>query len=214
VSERELEAGLKAAAQSAVFNYVLLVDLAFPSGVVYAHNSIGTISFGGNDYLGVGALGSIGVINESSELVDQPINLGLSSIDSSIIDAIKTDDVYGRDANIYIGVLDVDGGLVGTPTNWVAGYMDTTSIVIGDQNSISIKIQTKSAKLRQKNNKRWTLEDHQFKYPGDRFFEFLPYVILAQPTWAGIQVRTGFTNFNDGLNDDAPYDGPPPQTGY
>jgi len=214
MSERDIDAGLKTAAQSTEFNYFVAVDLAFSSGTVYAHNSIGTITFGGNDYLGVGGLGSIGAMNESSELVDQPISLVLSGISTEIIEAVKVDDVYGRDANIYIGVLNQDGELIGTPTNWVAGYMDTTSVIIGDENKVFIKVQTTAAKLRRKNNSRWTLESHQHVYPGDRFFEFLPYVILAQPTWGGDKVRTGFTNFNDGINDDTSDEWPPPPGRY
>ena len=211
MSDRAIDAGLKTAAQSSEFNYFIAVDLAFPSGTVYAHNSIGTITFGGNDYLGVGALGGISALNESKDLVDSPISLTLSSISSEIIDAIKTDDIYARAANIYIGVLDQDAQLIGTPTNWIAGYMDSTSVTIGENNSVSITIQTKAAKLRRKNNGRWTVEDHQRTYPGDLFFEFLPFVILAQPMWGGERVRIGFTNYSDNLggNQNQNYGGVP-----
>ncbi len=190
MSERNIDGGLKAAAQSDEFNYFLAVDLAFPSGTVYAHNSIGTISFGGNDYLGVGGLGSIDMIRESKTLVDQPINIILSGVDSDLIESLKTDDIYGREANIYIGVLTQDGELVGVPDNWIAGYMDSISVVEGDTDSISVKVQTKASRLLRKNNKRWTIEDHQQDYPGDTFFLHLPYIVTFEPRWGGDLFKT------------------------
>ena len=111
MSQRTIDSTLQTNAESAAFNYVLFVDLAFPNGTVYAHNSVGTISFGGNDYVGVGAFGSIDIMRESVDLVDQPIRVTLSSITPELIDAIKIDDVYGRDANIYIGAMTEDNQL-------------------------------------------------------------------------------------------------------
>lgn len=208
MSERSLAAELKSGAESPEFNYVILIDLAFPSGNVRAHNSVGTISFGGNDYLGVGAFGSIGDIQETSELTDQPIKITLSSIDQDIIDAVKTDDVYRRDADIYLGAIGRHGGLEDA-TNWISGYMETAGLVLGEENAVIITIQTRAARLKQRNNKRFTLEQHQIDYPGDRFFEFLPYVINADVQWGGDKVRTGFTNTDDNLGGSAgPRDGP------
>jgi len=191
MSERTLDADLKAGAQSSEFGYVIFVSLAFPSGTIYTHNSIGTYSFGGNDYLGVGGFGGISGLDETMDLVDQPIKLMLSSVDVDILNAISTEDIYGRDVNIYIGSIDQNGILAGTPTLWSDGYMDMASISIGDENSVSVKVQTTSARLNRKNNKRWTIEDHQRDHPGDRFFSLLPEMDLAQPRWGGDPVPLG-----------------------
>lgn len=191
MSSRTIDADLQASAESSIFNYVIFVSLAFPSGTVRVHNSVGTITWGGNDWLGVGAFGSIDAIEESIELVDNPIRLTLSSITQEIIDAVKTDDVYGRDADIYLGALNADGELEGTPTNWISGYMETKSLSIGQENAVMIQMQTRAAKLKQRNNKRFTIEDHQQDYSGDLFFEYLNYVVDAKVVWGGEQVRTG-----------------------
>ena len=205
MSQRSIDGDLQASAESPDFKYVILVDLAFPSGNVRVHNSVGTYSFGGNDYLGVGAFGSISAMEESIALVDNPIRLGLSSITPEIIAAIQTDDVYGRDADIYLGNL-VDNQLQGTPTNWISGYMEFASLSIGEESGVVIQVQTRAARLKQRNNKRFTLEDHQQEFPGDKFFEFLPALQDSiSVNWGGMAVRTGSvggTTSNDGKTDD------------
>ena len=202
MSERTLDSDLKASAESSTFNYVIFVSLAFPSGTVRVHNSVGTISFGGNDYLGVGAFGSIDAIQETSDLVNSPVKLTLSSITQEIIDAIKTDDIANRDVDIYLGALNADGELQGTPTNWISGYMEHATLSVGAQNGVMIQVQTRAAKLKQRNNKRFTIEDHQQDHAGDLFFEFLPYVIQAQIQWGGEKVYTGNSNITGRPNYD------------
>jgi len=194
MSERTLDSDLRAGAVSGVFGYVIFVALDFPSGILYAHNGQGTYSYGGNDYVGVGAYGSISVLNESVDIVDNPITLTLSSITTEIIEAIRNDNIYGRDATISVGSINEHMELLGTPTVWIDGYMEKKALNIGDTDTVSITIQDDSAKLNQRNNKRFTLEDHQAEHPGDLFLEFLPYVQNAQVEWAGGPVRTGFQN--------------------
>ena len=80
MSSRALDSDLQNTAESAFFNYVVFVELSFPSGTVRVHNSVGTLSFGGNDYEGVGAFGSISAMEETMDLVDNPVQIGLSSV--------------------------------------------------------------------------------------------------------------------------------------
>lgn len=182
---RDLDSQLQANATSQVFPYVVLVKLSFPSGTVYVHNGVGTHTFGGNDYLGVGAFGKIELTEETTDLLSSPIRLTLSSITAEIIAAIQNDDIYGRDADIYIGALDADYQLTGTPTNWVSGYMEKAALNIGKDDGISITIQCRAARMGLRNNKRYTKEDHQVDYAGDTFFTLLPFIQEAEVNWGG-----------------------------
>jgi hypothetical protein len=201
MTERSIDAALKAAAQSAEFSYVVFVMLDFPSGVLYAHNGVGTYTFGGNDYIGVGAFGGIDVIEETLSLHSRPINVTLSSITQVIIDAILSDDVFGRDADIYLGATNSDGELLATPDNWYSGHMETVEVFLGEENGIKIRLQSRASRLPLRNNKRYTLEEHQRDHAGDLLLEFLPSLMDAQVTWGGEQVRTGFEN-TDGVGRD------------
>ena len=198
MSERTLDADLKTGAESAEFGSVVFISLAFASGTVYMHNGVGTLSFGGNDYLGVGTFGSITTMEDSMELKDPVLSVQLSAIDEGIIAAVQTEDVYGLDADVYIGRVDTDNQLVGTPTNWISGFMERASLRLGTDNVVDIKIQTRAGKLNKTNNKRYTLEEHQVDNPGDLYFEFLHNIMEVKVQWAG---ETGlFKNLKNYFN--------------
>ncbi len=194
MTDRTLDADLLAGATGPEFFYIVLAKLAFPSGTVYVHNGVGTKSFGGDDYLGVGAFGSISVLEDTTALDSKPVTLTLSSIVPEIIDAVKTDDVFGRDADIYIGATDENQDLLGTPDNWFSGHMETVEVLIGKDDAIAIRLQSRASRLNLRNNKRYTIEDHQIDHSGDLFFEFLSFLMDAEVLWGGEKVRTGFIN--------------------
>ena len=82
--------------------------------------------------------------------------------------------------------------------------MEHSSIVLGEENAVSIQIQTRAARLRLRNNKRWTLEDHQSEFPGDKFLEFLPALQdSVSVNWGGKVIIPG-----RGFESEDPY---PPQ---
>lgn len=199
MTDRTLDADLLTGATGPVFNYIIFVKLAFPSGTVFIHNGVGTHSFDGDDYLGVGTFGGIDALEDTVELISKPVSLTLSSITPEIIDAIRVDDIFGRDADIYLGALDDDGRLKGTPDNWFSGHMETLELILGKEDGVHITLQSRASRLRLRNNKRYTLEDHQADHPGDLLFEFLPALMEAEVTWGGERVRTGFRS-GDGLN--------------
>ena len=190
MTERTLDSELKAGAESGVFSYVVLAKLAFPSGTVFIHNGVGTFSFAGDDYLGVGAFGSISVMEDTIDIVGKPISLTLSSIVPEIIDAVTTEQIFGKDADIYIGVLNADGVLQGTPDNWFSGHMEKVVILLGNKDGVKLTLQSRASRVRLRNNKRYTSEDQQDEHPGDLFFEFLPSLMEKVVNWGG-QLLTG-----------------------
>jgi hypothetical protein len=196
MAERSIDAALKSAAQSAEFGYIVFVALDFPTGYLYVHNGIGTYTFGGNDYLGVGAFGSIDTIEDTTALVSRPVNLTLSSITQEIIDEVKTENLFGRDADIYVGAINSDGELLADPDNWWSGYMENIEISLGEENAVKIRLQSRASRLRLRSNKRYTLEEQQVVdgHDTDLLFEFLPSLKDARVVWGGEQVRTGHEN--------------------
>ena len=72
--------------------------------------------------------------------------------------------------------------------------METIALVLGKTDGLKIRLQSRASRLSLRSNKRYTLEDHQTDFTGDLFLEFLPFVMEAEVTWGGEQVRTGFTN--------------------
>ena len=91
---------------------VTFAELQFPSGTVYLHNSIGTYTWGGHDWLGVGDLGEISQIEEGADVSPYKITLSLSGLDATISGAALTEDYYMHPVKVYLGVLDADDALL------------------------------------------------------------------------------------------------------
>ena len=101
---------------------VTFAKLEFPSGTVYLHNSLGSYTWGGHDWLGVGDLGSISQVEEGLDVSPYAITLTLSGLDATISGAALTEDYYLHGVTVYLGVLDTDDVLIDTPTQIWGGF--------------------------------------------------------------------------------------------
>jgi hypothetical protein len=77
---RNLNATLAAALADSSIVPVLLVSLAMASGTVYVWSGLGNLTYNGNTYQGVGALGKISEITENSDVQADGISVMLSGI--------------------------------------------------------------------------------------------------------------------------------------
>lgn len=172
---------------------VTFVKLEFSSGTLYLHNSIGTYTWGGQDWLGTGDLGNISAIEEGADVSPYKITLSLSGIDSTISNAALTEDYYMRPVTLYLGALDADDDLLATPTEVWAGFMDQMNVSLGAGGGDAIELIAESelAKFDRASNQRYTDNNQQSTHSGDVFFEFLQEI-------EGIRVLWGDRNSDNG----------------
>ena len=79
---RSFSTSVKNALKSQTVRIVMFAELDFSSGTLYVHDGLGTYTWGGEDWLGVGDFGSISSIEEGSEISAYSINLTLSALES------------------------------------------------------------------------------------------------------------------------------------
>ena len=132
---RGLSTAVVNALKSDVVRPVTFAKLDFSSSTMYVHDSIGTFTWGGNDWLGVGDFGSVSTIEEGTDISPYSITLELSGLDSTIanIGSAGTEDYYLRDVDIYLGLLDEDEALIEDPNQIWSGFMDVMTLVTGTQ---------------------------------------------------------------------------------
>lgn len=177
------------------------VDLDFASGHVRAHDGVGTITFGGNTYDGIGHFGGIDIAEESISVVAKPVTLTISGVDSSLVATAITEQYQGRTATIYLGLLDLDAQqLLDTPETLWEGRMDVMTVQLG-QESGSIKLNCEHRLRREPRIARYTDADQQLAYSGDVFFNLIGKIQSFKGTWGAKGVA------NDGANL-IPYAGP------
>ena len=185
---------------------VTFVKLEFSSGTLYLHNSIGTYTWGSQNWLGAGDLGSVSAIEEGSDVSPYKITLSLSGIDSTISNAALTEDYYMRGVTLYLGALDANDDLLATPTEVWAGFMDQMNVTLGADGGDAIELIAESelAKFDRASNQRYTDNNQQATHSADLIFEFLQDI-------EGIKVLWGDRTSDSGAGKSIPTDNAEPE---
>ena len=164
---------------------VTFAKLEFPSGTIYVHNSIGTYTWGGQDWLGTGDFGEISQIEEGADVSPYKITLTLSGLDATISGAALNEDYYMHPVSVYLGALDADDVLIADPTVVWEGAMDQMSITVGADGGDAIQLTAESelARFDKSSMKKYTHSQQQNDHSGDLFFEFMADIEDVKIRW-------------------------------
>lgn len=184
-------------------NHVSIVTFAkleFPSGTVYVHNSLGTYTWGGQDWLGVGDLGSISQVEEGVDISPYAITLTLSGLDGTISGAALTEDYFMHPVTVYMGVLNADDSLIADPTQIWAGFMDQMNVSLGADGGDAIQLIAESelSRFDSSANLMYTNAAQQEKSSGDLFFSHMHKIEGVKINWGARVAGTDGTLEDDG----------------
>jgi hypothetical protein len=182
---RAFEAASAAAFAAQHVAVITFAYLDFASGIVRVHNGIGTYTWGGFDWLGVGDFGAVSALEEGSDVSPYGVALTLSALDATMVGVAMTEDYYMRDAIIYIGALSTDDVLLNTPLQMWSGHMDVMTVTAGATGGDAITVQCESelAAFNRSSNLKYTTQALQAEYSGDLFFDFLSKISGAKIRW-------------------------------
>ena len=194
---RNLNGALVTAAESKVFSPAWFVYLDWPTGAVRVWAGYGEIAWGGFTWLGLGTLGKIGSISESSDLSANSVTLEISGENTGEISQALDGTAQGRDGIIYLSSLTSAGALVATPTAVFAGFINYTQIVDDGSNATITVTLSKDFTQRDTQPRRNTNEDQQIDHPSDLFFEYLAANCSKEFSWGHVVVPTAADNSGD-----------------
>ncbi|MFZ9883962.1 MAG: hypothetical protein ACO3ON_00700 [Ilumatobacteraceae bacterium] len=177
---------------------ITMAKLEFTSGTVYVHDAVGTLTYDGNNYLGVGQFGSFDIVDENIETVARGIKVTLSGVDASLVPIVMTEVYQGRNATFYVGFLDANMQFVADPEEVWSGRMDTMSIDLGEKTAV-ISLSCEYRLRKEPVLARYTDEDQRLAFAGDSFFNLTQFIPRYKATWGDKP-----TNFGGGGG--RPYD--------
>ena len=173
---------------------VHFVSIAFVSGTIRLHNSVGTYNWddggGAADWLGVGDLGGIAGIEETNDLAMNNIQLILSSIDTDIRDEVlNLNDYYLSDVIIYLGAVNAQGVLVADPDLFWSGFLEDLSMSAGNKDGdvVIATCASEISRLQRTRKIKFTDQHQQQRYSGDIAFEYMDQIEGARPSWRGVE---------------------------
>jgi len=162
------------------------VELAFDEGTIRLWTGFGTIEVDGNSFLQGGDMLSISGITETAEVQANGITIGLTGLDTALIQSALAEDYQGRDCNLYVGVLDSDGAVIADPIKVFAGRMDLMTVEdSGGTAEITVTAESKLIDLERGRQRRYTSEDQKIDYPDDRGLDFIAELQDKEVVWGG-----------------------------
>jgi hypothetical protein len=181
---RSLTSGAQAQLTARKVRPVFFVSMQFADQTIYAHTSIGTITFEGQAWLGVGTLGEISSVSEGGEVDAQGISIKLSGIDPNLLNEAINELNSGGIAQVFLGFLDLNGALVADPIPLFVGLMDAPEIDIDtDTATIAIAVENRLSDLNRARGGRYTDQDQRQRYPNDGSFQWVSYLQDQHFNW-------------------------------
>lgn len=161
-----------AAVQSAYARPGIFVQINFTTGPVYVWSGVGSKTWGGATYQGVGQFGVVSNVEEGATVQARGIVLTLSGIDATLLGDTLSNYRQGLPALVYLGFFDASGNLIPNPIRSWSGRTDQPTITMdGDTATIAIACENRLVEMNTNSSfRRYTNEDQQIDYPGDLAF--------------------------------------------
>jgi len=203
MGERDVTAPVKAELSKGVVYPALFVEMLFDGGTLRLWSGYGDRLFGGSDdsseiveattkanphtFTGSGTMGTISAIQENAgDVRAAGVQLSLSGIPSDMLALTLTDTepVQGRPCTIWIAFFDPNWVLIADAVKLNGYQMDYSTIDEGgDTCKITVFAESILADLERPRVRRYTHEDQQALYPGDRGLEYVAGIQNKEFTW-------------------------------
>lgn len=187
---RAMDAGFLAAIQASTIRPVTLVEVDFPTGIIFGHTRIGPIEHGGQDYQGLGDFLAVTPIRGAGGLEAIGVTVTLSGIAPTYLPIVLGQHYRGRRLRIWQGMMAENGSLAGVAGPW-RFWIDAPEIAYGSTCSVTVQAEGIAARLGRPVGRSWTDAEHQERWPGDRFFEYAPQAADRELVWPAVPGAPG-----------------------
>jgi hypothetical protein len=176
---------------------ILLASLSFATPV-NLWTGYGTITIGSTGYLGMGTLGTISPVEETTDLAARGITMQLSGVPTALIAVALTENYQGRACSVLFGALNASGALVSSPVTIFSGRMDVMSISDDGQNAtIGMTAENKLVDFRRPREVRYTNEEQKNLFPNDKGLEFVTAIQEKQIYWGNAKLAAPIRDGGD-----------------
>lgn len=192
VRVRPLDPALAAEIAKDVVKPFFAVSIALPDPV-FIWTGTGGIKFADEDWVGIGGVDSAGnavvigaleTIGEGTDGSATGVKVTLVGIPSEHREHLEQQAVRGAEFRVYIGALNETRQIVQAYKLLTKAKLDSYQIVDGTDLSVIVTGESRMLDQRRPSIKRYTDAAQQRKYPGDRFFEYMPQLPSIPILWA------------------------------
>jgi len=181
---RALDGTTDAASQAEQVAPYLLVELDYESGAVLVASTPFDITFNGRSFLGVGRLGSISSVQEGPEMRSYGLSMEMSGIPAEYFAEMTAERFQDRACRVWLGFLDVASHRpTGDPSQIFGGRMDVVTLALGETVTVTLTAESRLVDWERPRARRFTNQDQQRSYPGDRGLEYTQATTDMELVW-------------------------------
>jgi hypothetical protein len=148
------------------------------------HSGFGTISLGGIDYVGAGALSSISVVKEETGIKAAAVTVGISGIKTEVVSLLLGQAYLNRKTYVHFVPLDEgDQPVTVHAALLFRGTMDEISGTMGSTASFSVSLKSRLSDWERSRKVLYTDVEQQQLHPGDRGMEFIAQISQKKIIW-------------------------------
>lgn len=174
---RDISSANETASEASVIVPVWFVKLAFDDGEVNLSTYDGPLAWGGDSYVGAGAIGSISAADENSELARSTLEMTLRGLPADVVAIVLGEHYQGRAATLYLGYLNQSTRqLVDDPVVIYRGRMNTARVKKGEGTpptmTVTLTVESRFADWDRPRIRRYNKADQQALYSGDTGLDY------------------------------------------
>jgi hypothetical protein len=130
-------------------------------------------NFGGGDYLGVGTLGSLSAVTETTEVSAKGVDLTLSGIPTEYVSLALSNNYRGRQVAVYLILFNTAMTAYEQITLFRGRMNQLTINESGDNSTLTVQCENRLIDLNRPTDIRYTDEAQKELYPTDKGLEFV-----------------------------------------
>lgn len=162
----------------------IAAELLFSTGAVRVVAGPRDITIGGNVFTAIYTLGRISEVEETSELQAAALTLELAGVPRDSVNVAMTALCQGRPGTIYEVVFDATTEQpLADPAILFRGRMDNMQISLGETATVRVSMTNRLADWNRPRIRRYTSEEHERRYAGDKGFRFVTATASKEVVW-------------------------------
>ena len=179
---------LAAFASGDIGERVFLIDFEFDSGTLFFTTIPNGKTYKGNDYIFMGAIGSVGTIAEGEELDPAEYEIVIGSTDTVILATFLNEPAINRKVICREALINDDQSFVESGTDlgpWIyfQGSMQPPAINDGFEPTITINVTDELADWDRNITSLYTDAEQQRLFPGDNCLEHVSTLPVSEIIW-------------------------------
>jgi len=163
--------------------WLVLTKIEFDSETLAFNSSFAEFEWNGTTFVGLGNLGNVSNITENTKLDPADYVITITGVDNSVLVAAFDPNYLNRPATCWVAALDHDMKIIGEPILYFKGLVDSIDGAYGNEASVAINVTDRMSEWSRARISRYTNQEQQAKYPGDKGLEYVSEISTKKVTW-------------------------------